>query len=53
MKEVLGKLKIKRSENSIVSLDIEAMHPSVQFVQDERAVEFFLGDVAQEDKDMA
>ena len=44
MKEDLEKLKVKRSENSIVTLDIEAMYPSVQFIQVERAVEFFLQD---------
>ena len=49
----MEKLKIKKSETTIVTLDIEAMYPSVLFIQVKIAEEFFLRDTPQEDKDTA
>ena len=53
MKGDFEKLQVKRSGNSIKALDIEAMYPSVLFIQVKRAVDFFLLDGSQEEKDTA
>eukprot|EP00984_Skeletonema_dohrnii_P023783 scaffold12871_cov72-Skeletonema_dohrnii-CCMP3373.AAC.1 len=50
LKEDLEKMSIKRCESSIVTLDIEAMYPSIQFIQVKRAVEYFLRNAPEEDK---
>jgi hypothetical protein len=46
----LEKLNIKRSNSTIVTVDIEAMYPSIQFIHVRKAVEYFLRDAPQEDK---
>jgi len=53
LKEKLEKLNITRSGNTIISLDIEAMYPSVLFIQIERAVNYFLRDAPPEDQETA
>ena len=50
LKEDLEKLNIKRSQASIVTLDIEAMYPSIQIEHVKRAIEYFLRDASEEDK---
>lgn len=53
LKEDLEKLNIKRHQSSIVTLDIEAMYPSIQIEHVKRAVEYFLRDAPEEDKKTA
>ena len=53
LKEKLEQLPIRKSDNTIITLDIEAMYPSVKFIQIERAVKFFLRNAPQEDKETA
>ena len=54
LKEDLEKLNIKRHQSSnIVTLDIEAMYPSIQIEHVKRAVEYFLRDAPKEDKETA
>ena len=53
MKEDLEKLKIKKSKTTIITIDIEAVYLSVQFIQVKRGVELFLWDAPKEDKDTA
>ncbi len=50
LKQDLEKLNIKRSNSTIVTVDIEAMYPSIQFIHVQKAVEYFLRDAPQEDK---
>jgi len=52
LKEDLEKLNITK-QSSIVTLDIEAMYPSIQIGQVQRAVEYFLKDAPEEDKEKA
>ena len=50
LKEDLEKLNIKRSQSSNVTLDIEAIYPSIQIEHVKRAIEYFLKDASEEDK---
>ena len=42
LKEELEKLPIRKSTNTIFSIDAEKMYPSVKFIQIEKAVNYFL-----------
>ena len=53
LKERLENLNIKQSNNTIISFDCEKMYPSVRFIQIHSAVEYFLQEAPQEDRETA
>jgi hypothetical protein len=53
LKEKLEQLPIKRSNCTIISFNVVCMCPSVIFNQIESAVNYFLQDAPQSEKDLA
>ena len=53
LKEQLEILPIRKSTNTIMSIDAEKMYPSVKFEQIKRAVDYFLQDVPNDEKEIA
>ena len=50
LKDQLEKLDIKKSQNTIMSIDAEKMYPSVKFIQIVNAVNYFLRNAPKKDE---
>jgi hypothetical protein len=52
LKEKLERLQIKRSNCTIISFDAECMYPSVKFIQIEKAVNYFLHEAPESEREL-
>ena len=53
LKDQLELMAIRKSQHRITSIDAEKMYPSIKFIQIQKAVNYFLRDASEEDKEIA
>ena len=53
LKQKLGKLNIQKSKHTVILINAEKMYPSIKFGQIQKAVNYFLRDPPEEEKEKA